>query len=243
MRGVRPLIVKALQKTGLNKPAHHVYYSFVHGFSTATPAVLPAQIRALEEAVKRGATESGDYYEFGLFKGYSFWHMQHQADRIGLESMRFFGFDSFRGLPEVTGVDATDEAVFYRGQFACSKAQVIANLESKGVDWDRTVLVEGYFDRSLTWVIRQKYGMRPAAVALIDCDLYSSTRDVLRFLAPLIRTGTVLMMDDWNCFDGENARGQRLAMAEFLDRHPEITIGELFDYGDWGKVFVVEEVR
>ena len=111
MGGVRPLLVKALQRTGLNKPAHHVYYSYLHGFNTPTAALPQAQGRALEEAVRRGFTHSGDYYEFGLFKGYSFWNMQYQAQRRGLRRMRFFGFDSFRGLPEVTGVSTQSRDV------------------------------------------------------------------------------------------------------------------------------------
>ena len=36
----------------------------------------------------------------------------------------------------------------------------------------------------------------------IDCDLYSSTKTVLTLLAPAIRTGTVLVFDEWCGYEG-----------------------------------------
>jgi hypothetical protein len=37
---LRPLMVKLLQKTHLNKLAHKIYYSYVHGFKPAIPTTL-----------------------------------------------------------------------------------------------------------------------------------------------------------------------------------------------------------
>lgn len=237
MIALRPVVVKALQKTRLNRLAHRVYYTYVHGFDTANRAVLPALDRCLAEVERRDGT--GDYYEFGIFKGYAFWYAQDAARRLGLDGMRFFGFDSFRGLPEVQGADATAEDVFYAGQYACSKDQVTRNLEARGVDWDRTFLVEGYFEASLTEETRSRLGMAPVAVALIDCDLYESTAQVLEFIRPLLQDHSILMFDDWNCFDADDSRGQRLAFREFLRSHPEVRAREWFAYGHYGQVFSV----
>lgn len=242
---LRQFIVKTLQTTRLNKLAHRIYYSKVHGFDTASPGLLSGVQRALESAKKTGVAESGDYYEFGVFKGYAFWHAQKEAERLGLKSMRFYGFDSFEGLPDVDGIDSTNHNEFYKGQFACSKEQVAANLDANGVDWDRTFLIEGYYEDSLTPGLYEEYGMRPIAVALIDCDLYSSTRDVLRFIVPLIQDGSILMFDDWSSFDSDDTKGQQRALREFLDAHPEIETEELFTYGQGGQeasVFVVRGV-
>ena len=38
------------------------------------------------------------------------------------------------------------------------------------------------FDRSLNDLTKRRYPFRPVSVALIDCDLYSSTADVLTWL-------------------------------------------------------------
>src|SRR4051812_9121648 len=48
---------------------------------------------------------SGDYLEFGVWEGSTFAHAFHQAQRNHLTSMRFYAFDSFEGLPPISGVD------------------------------------------------------------------------------------------------------------------------------------------
>ncbi len=84
----RRLAVKLLQKTGLNKLAHRLYYTHLHGFDTSNRPVLDAQRRCFDKAVALGSARDGDYLEFGLFKGYSFWHAQHVAAGLGLDRMR-----------------------------------------------------------------------------------------------------------------------------------------------------------
>src|SRR5690606_7604139 len=103
--------------------------------------------------------------------------------------------------------------------------QVIDNLNSAGgIDWERTFLVPGYYNESLTPELIAKHRLRRVGDALIDCDLYSSTVTVLDFLRPLIGDKTILIMDDWNCFDARDDRGQRRAMREFLEREPHLRL-------------------
>ncbi len=240
---LRPLVVKALQKTRLNRIAHRVYYSYVHGFDTASPTLRPAMERCFELAGEWGTASEGDYCEFGLFKGYSFWYAQQLANRYGFDRMRFFGFDSFVGLPDVEGVDRTRNGDFYEGQFACSKEQVARNLDTKGVDWDRTFLVEGFYEQALTERTRRELGLERISIALIDCDLYASTACVLKFLPGLIADRTILIMDDWNCFSRDENRGQRRALREFLREHPGFRAEPLFEYGVYGQVFAVRQAH
>ena len=237
MKRLRLLIVKLLQRARLNKLAHRIYYGYVHGFDTANRAVLPALERALARVAEDGT--AGDYCEFGIFKGYAFWHAQRAAVGLGLSQLRFFGFDSFAGLPTIEQIDRTDLDVFYRGQYSCSREQVTANLDSKGVDWSRTELIEGYFETSLTPEVKSEHGLDTVAVALIDCDLYSSTVEVLDFLDGILVDGCVLMFDDWNCFDRDDDRGQRRAFREFLGAHPGYAAEEWFEYGVYGQVFIL----
>jgi O-methyltransferase len=234
---VRRLIVKCLQATRLNRIAHRVYYTYVHGFDAATKTTVEGIEKAFAHAQEQGALEDGDYYEFGLFKGYSFWAAQKAADARGAHSMRFFGFDSFAGLPDVSGPDKTETGDFYKGQYACAYDAVRDALDNAGVDWDRTVLIPGYFSESLTPELRDKHGMRDVAIALIDCDLYASTADVLRFVDPLIRDRSILIFDDWNCFDGDNDKGQRRAFREYLARRADLKAEPLYAYGSWGQAF------
>src|SRR3546814_12901435 len=124
----------------------------------ASPGLSPALGLGLAEAAAGGTLRQGDYLEFGVCKGYAFWHAQHAASRHDAPNLRFFGFDSFAGIPDVEGIDRTDHNEYYKGQFDCSKQQVIANLDAKGVDWNRTFLIEGYFDQSLTEAVKREIG-------------------------------------------------------------------------------------
>lgn len=240
MEKLRPYIVKFLQLTRLNKIVQKIYYNYFHGFQTATKQLLPAIERCLEKSQQLGTSNKGDYYEFGIFKGYAFWHAQNTANRIGLLNTRFFGFDSFEGLPEVTEEKKKD---FYKGQYACSYDSVVKNLDAQGVDWKRTTLVKGFFDQSLTLKIRAKHKMGKIAVGLIDCDIYHSTRDVLKFIEPMILDKTILMFDDWNCYNKDNSKGQRRALAEFLKKNKQWQPKEYFSYGNWGQVFVMHKKK
>ncbi|MGH6915811.1 MAG: TylF/MycF/NovP-related O-methyltransferase, partial [Geminicoccales bacterium] len=231
--------VKIMRGLGINKVAARIYYNYIHGFDTATKFLVPALERCFHELAEAEPPVSGDYMEFGLFKGYSFWYAQQVAQRLKLDSMRFFGFDSFVGLPEPKGIDATQEERFYQGQFACSRATVEQNLDAHGVDWDRTFLIEGFFADSLTAATRTTHGMKRVALALIDCDLYESTVEVLEFLAPMVGDGSILIFDDWNSFGGGDDKGQRRALRQFLAANQQLSADPLFAYGHYGQVFVL----
>lgn len=188
----------------------------------------------------RTSSLRGDYFEFGLYRGSSFSVAHRLARRYRLApDMRFFGFDSFQGLPEPAGVDGTGE--FRRGDFACSRAEVIATLERQGVDWARTHLVEGWYDRSLTAELKRRLAPGRVGVALVDCDLYESTVPVLRFLASQFQEGSILLFDDWNCFDRSDDRGERRAFREFLREHPRFVAEEWISFGRRGQAFVLHD--
>lgn len=240
---MRHAIVRLLQILRINRAAHRLYYRYIHGFQPGQREVIDALPEAFAAAAEKGLLQKGDYYEFGLFKGYSFWTAQKTAAGLGLESMRFFGFDSFQGLPDIGHVDKTPHQEFYKGQYYCGKKQVIKNLDSQGVDWDRTYLIEGYFNKSLTPDLKKSYRMKPVAIALIDCDLYTSTVDVLNFLEDLLMDGSILMFDDWNCFNKDNSKGQRRAFREFLEKHSDIKAKPFFNYGSYGQVFIISVER
>ena len=118
-------------------------------FKTLSPGAPEAIKKAFGELQGVGVEPQGDYYEFGLFRGATFLSAQKICDELGLKNVNFNGFDSFDGLPPVTGIDKTNN-LFYEGQFKCARDEVIANLTSRGFDWSRAHLVEGCFSDSLT---------------------------------------------------------------------------------------------
>jgi O-methyltransferase len=182
----------------------------------------------------------GDYYEFGLFRGYTFWYAQQSADRINVAGMRFFGFDSFEGLPEIEGNDRS-KGLFFSGDYSCTRAEVTRQISEHGFDWSRATLVEGFFDKSLTPAIRAEHQMGPAALVLIDCDLYQSTVPVLRFLDALLQEGTIVLFDDWYCFGDSEDHGEPRAFREFLADHEDWHAEALMDFPIYGKAFVMHK--
>lgn len=187
---VRRGLVRLLQITGLNAIASKLYYDHVHGFRSASTGLDKGLEQIFRFAKDFGSFRSAPVYcEFGVFKGYSFWKAQQLANGLGISGLRFFGFDSFEGLPEVKGIDKEGGAEFRKGQYSCSLDAVKENLEEAGgVDWRNTYLVKGYFSQTLTPERASAYDIAAVGVAMIDCDLYESTVDVLNFLRGRLMT-------------------------------------------------------
>lgn len=189
---------------------------------------------------ERNCHNPGDYYEFGLFGGYTFWVAQQACHELRIMDTNFYGFDSFRGLPPIKGVDKTHN-LFFEGQFSCSQKQLIKNLNKKGIDWSRTELIEGFFNESLTEDLKTRFPFKPVALAFVDCDLYSSTKDVLDWLNSLLRNGSILMFDDWRTFGDNPQLGQQRAFGEFLSKNPGVTVEPLWKFEKHGQAFMVRK--
>jgi O-methyltransferase len=238
----REALVKVLRSVRLNRVLARIYYRSFHGFASVGRELPDVVRKCLRRAIEAKTAQQGDYFEFGVFKGHTFLHAQLAARELGLDGMRFFGFDSFQGLPPAVGVDLTKEEHFYEGQFAWSLDRVNSELTKRGVDWKRTFLIKGYFSKTLQAHTRAQYQMTNASVVLVDSDLYESAVTVLKFLKPMLMDKTILIMDDWNAFDRDDSRGERLAMAEFLQGHPQWQAEPWFHYGSKGQVFVIRQV-
>jgi len=202
----------------------------------------------------------GDYLEFGVYRGSTFiqaFHTIHKSyndralDRTAVhspafrtkvrqlwDSMRFFAFDSFQGLPPLTGPDVHTRD-FAEGKFACSEKEFLARAGENGVDLSKVVTVPGWFsDTCLAETIR-RHDMRAAAFVHVDCDLYESTRVVLKFIEPLLVDGTVLIFDDWYSFRGNPALGEQRAFREWIPGLPHLTFTEFQKEGPWRNSFIV----
>ena len=145
----RKLTVKLLQRAGLNRLAHKVYYKAFHGFDTANKDLPPALDRCFEIAKDLGTLDEGDYFEFGLFKGYSFWFAQHLATQKGLLSTRFFGFDSFQGLPPSAG-EKDEHPNWQPGHMRTELKQFYQICDNHKIDRERYSVVEGFYSDTLS---------------------------------------------------------------------------------------------
>ena len=158
--------------------------------------------------------------------------------------MRIFGFDSFEGLPDS---HAHEEDVLWRaGMYRADITLTQERLDEAGVRWDRTTLVKGWFDETLTSRRAEELSIERASVVMVDCDLYSSTKIALEFCAPLLANEAILIFDDWRAgAEGERRNGERRAFLEFLTENPHIEAVELPDlaYSDTAAVFRVTRGR
>ncbi|WP_157538456.1 MULTISPECIES: TylF/MycF/NovP-related O-methyltransferase [unclassified Nocardioides] len=125
-----------------------------------------------------------DYLEFGVFEGRS---VRHWADLNTNRDSRFFGFDSFEGLPE-------EWKRFDRSIAA-------AHFDLQGVvpeiDDERVSFVAGWFQESVDPFL-ETFTPRHQMVVHIDADLYSSALYVLTRFNALLTPGTIVIFDEFS---------------------------------------------
>jgi O-methyltransferase len=155
----------------------------------------------------------GCYLEFGCYQVNTFRMALNTLARNELIP-HFYAFDSFQGLPEASSIDK--QAHWTKVPMTTTEAEFREICQK---DLHQITTVPGFYDQSLP-----DFSLHPGhevAFAYVDCDYYSSTRSVLEFLEPHLRHGMILAFDDWDCFYGDNERGQRKAFLEFRDRTNE----------------------
>ncbi len=130
-----------------------------------------------------GAEDLGkdiDYLEFGVADGFTMsWWLKNNTD----PKSRFFGFDTFTGLPE-------DWGPLKRGTFSS---------DGRKPDFkdDRCTLVEGLFQKTLPGFLKTYVPGRRKVINM-DADLYSSTLFVLTSIAGFLNKDDVIIFDEFN---------------------------------------------
>jgi hypothetical protein len=191
---------------------------------------------------KRGNRRGHDYLEFGTFRGKSFVAFFRAAEKYGVEDMRFFGFDSFEGLPETPTCarpnENTRKGEFAAGNYACSQEEFTDILIRNGVDMERVTLIPGFYHQTLTEALKSELAIK-AGIVNIDCDIYESTVDVLSFVTSFLSNGSLLLFDDWLAYGAHPLRGEQRACREWLEANPQIHLTEYFKYTQTGAAFIV----
>lgn len=162
----------------------------------------------------------GDYLEFGTWRGRSLTSAYHFAQSYKKDDMKFYGFDSFQGLPEIETLDQYNDE-YHKGEYACSLSELKKILKKNEVDLSKCKFIEGYYEDSLTLKTKKELKIKQAAVITIDCDLYESTKLALDFSTDYIVSGTVIIFDDWFCFRNSPHHGEQRAFLEWLDKNPQ----------------------
>ncbi len=131
----------------------------------------------------------GDYLEFGVFNGNSIGSM-YLASKAENLNMRLFGFDAFEGLPAQS--ENEDDGVWKKGFYHCSFEQMKECLKRRNINPDQITWINGWYQNTLNSETITKYNLRNLGIVFIDCDTYSSSKAVLDFIGPLIKSGNYL---------------------------------------------------
>lgn len=178
--------------------------------------------------------EFGDYLEFGVSRGTSMSCMYHALRKAGLSEVRLIGFDSFKGLPgEAQGQG------WAPGAFASTIGATRHYLTAMGVKLDEIHLVKGWFRDTLTPSAIERLSLCKASLIMVDCDIYTASKEALIFCGPLIDDRAVIIFDDWGARADRDEIGQREAFAEFLEAFPHFTSEPLPAYCSNARLFLL----
>ena len=181
---------------------------------------------------------AGDYHEYGCHRGRTFRMSLTEARRHSLDSMRFFAFDSFVGLPVVESQPSI--SAWTRGALFTSEEEFWRLIRDHGIYADRCVTIKGYYKETLTEELRLRLAAsgRSIALACIDCDLYESAIPVFDFIDPLLQEGSLLYIDDlFTGYRGSPVKGVARAFAEFQARSRFKFIPHM-QVGWWGRSYI-----
>jgi O-methyltransferase len=185
---------------------------------------------------KRINNVPGDYFEFGLWRGKTFRFAHRLKRRYRLDGVKLWGFDSFAGLP---AIDDPLNNVWSEGQFACSEDEFRYLLKRCGVRESEYELVKGFYETSLNDDLHERMAGLHAATVYIDCDLYSSTLQVLQFIKRYLVDGSVICFDEYWGYRGSPNQGEQRAVREFLAENQDLTFIPWLDFAPLGKSFIV----
>ncbi len=124
----------------------------------------------------------GLFLEFGVYKGDSINRLAALKPEV-----KWYGFDSFIGLPEAWTMGARRGAFSIGGKLPPVR--------------DNVTLIKGFFEDTLAAFAAQYRGGKIAFLH-VDCDLYSATRTIFKELGDMLQAGTIVLFDEFINYPG-----------------------------------------
>ena len=164
----------------------------------------------------------GTYYEFGVGWGGTlrtyFDALEKFCEKFEKKpsDFRIHTFDSFEGLPESTHT-ADQHPSWGKGKLAYSIDYIkeMLNQYPFSQSFENISFTKGFFENSLTEELQKKLAAHPPGIVTIDVDFYTSTKEVLQWLRPIMMSGTNIFFEDFWSFHGHPDYGQVRAIKEF----------------------------
>jgi O-methyltransferase len=201
----------------------------VEAYTMTSAHRLAAVVQAVEHIEKRKLP--GAIVECGVWQGGSMMAAALTLCRLGAEDRELYLYDTFEGMAEPEDVDRNHEgssaAQVLSEQLPSASSmadwcnagldEVRANMESTGYPSDRIHYVVGKVEDTIPATLPG-----PIALLRLDTDFYSSTRQELEHLYPLVPSGGIVILDDYGFW-----QGARQAVDEFLTDKPELFLNRI----------------
>ena len=176
------------------------------------------------------------YFEFGCHSARTFTAAINAYRFFRMSNFQTFAFDSFEGLPATN----EDDGYFLQGTFSTSEKKFKQIVKSKtGVTLSPHQVISGFYEDSLSEKLASQ--LPQIGVLHVDVDLYSSTVEVLAFAKDLLVSGSIILFDDYYCYNPDKPAGELRALNEFLDSNTEFGIIPWKAYSTFGQSFFVKK--
>jgi len=193
-----------------------------------------------------GNAIKGPIVEFGCRTGFTSRCLAEAIVERNLDA-KLYLYDSFSGLPEISSFidqsapEVREQNVWFDGSMAmpAGTPKAISDSLEEFLAPSRFEIVQGYFSD----VLPSRLPKEKISLVHIDCDLYSSTMEVLNALvvADLLQDGCLLYFDDYNCSRANPKYGERRALIEFLGANTHWSASPFISYGWHGQGYILHE--
>lgn len=182
---------------------------------------------------------TGAYAEFGC-NGANTFVLAYRESKKHFYETTYWAFDSFQGLPKTTcNEDAHPKWI--EGEMSTSVERFHEICAKNMIPREAYKIVEGFYNESLSKISIENEP-KDISLAYIDCDLYSSTIDVLNFLIPRFKSGMIVAFDDYFCYSELETSGERKALLEKFRIEKKWSLVPYCNIGWGGMSFIVERI-
>lgn len=227
---------------------------FVCGYGAPGPISRERCDQVYTEAFQRACEYialheiNGNFVEFGTYFGYTAKIMADFISKFNIKCHLYL-FDSFAGFPEIEPEDLVSYEVAVRKVWAKGALGNNASLQwwaledalSHLLAPEQVHVIKGFFADTLP----QRLPNEPIALLHLDCDLYSSTLEVLDSVLSrgLLQDGTIMMCDDYGCNRAHPNMGQRRAVREAFVAQSRYGYSPFFTYGWGSEAFFIHDYQ
>lgn len=181
------------------------------------PKVYIHLFQALKYVIENNVI--GDVLNIGIYQGWSMYFICCLLKKLGNDSKKVLGFDSFKGIHGRHKLDCFCEHQTKLGKTAQNffRDTSLELCQMNLSDFDNFAIIDGNICDTI-----KKIKNRKVALALFDMDDYSATKEALPEVYNSLVKGGIILHDHFT-FDslcGGACIGQRLAMRKFLRIHP-----------------------